>query len=89
MHTRTVTNQLRARKLPLELVRGNGYMYFVYDTGKKYNTKSIMVPRVGDLTLAEWIKEGGTYWAGREIWELRRAVAYWKNAAQQARKRNR
>jgi hypothetical protein len=24
------------------------------------------------------IKERGTYWAGREIWELRRAVAYWK-----------
>lgn len=24
------------------------------------------------------IKERGTYWAGREIWELRRSVAYWK-----------
>lgn len=58
MHTRTITNQLRVRKLPLELVKGVGYMYFVYDTGKVWTTKSIMVPRVSSLTLAEWIKEG-------------------------------
>lgn len=28
------------------------------------------------------IKERGTYWAGREIWELRRQAAYWKKQAE-------
>jgi hypothetical protein len=31
------------------------------------------------------IKQRGTYWAGDEIWKLRRDVAYWKKAAQEAR----
>jgi spore coat protein CotF len=31
------------------------------------------------------IKQKGTYWAGDEIWKLRRDVAYWKKAAQEAR----
>ncbi len=33
----------------------------------------------------EEIKQRGTYWAGREIWELRRQVAYWKKQTMELR----
>jgi hypothetical protein len=31
------------------------------------------------------IKERGTYWAGREIWELRRRAAYWQKQTESLR----
>lgn len=55
---RTVNNVFSASKLPVELVKGKDYLYFIFDDGKRYNTLSIMVPRLNDLTLAQWVDEG-------------------------------
>jgi hypothetical protein len=33
----------------------------------------------------EEIKQRGTYWAGLEIWKLRRDVVYWKKQTQELR----
>jgi hypothetical protein len=55
---RTVNNVFRASKLPVELVKGKGYLYFVFDDGKRYDTLSVMVPRLNDLTLDRWVAEG-------------------------------
>jgi hypothetical protein len=55
---RTVNNTFSAAKLPVELVKGKDYFYFVFDDGKRYDTYSIMTPRLNDLSLAEWIREG-------------------------------
>jgi hypothetical protein len=63
---RTVNNAFSAAKLPIELVRGKGYLYFVYDDGEKYDTLSVMVPRLNDLALAQWIAEGKEFAAKME-----------------------
>jgi len=58
MQLRTVNNVFSASKLPLELVKGKGYLYFVFDDGKRYDTLSVMVARLNDLSLAQWVDEG-------------------------------
>lgn len=42
----------------LDLVRGKGYWYFVYDDGVKYDTKSVYVVLLRQLTINEWAVEG-------------------------------
>jgi hypothetical protein len=58
MQIRTVNNVFSASKLPVELVKGKDYLYLVFDDGQRYDTLSVMVPRLNDLTLAQWIEEG-------------------------------
>lgn len=58
MQLRTVNNVFRAAKLSVELVKGKDYFYFVFDDGQRYDTLSVMVPRLNDFTLAAWIDEG-------------------------------
>lgn len=59
MRLRTVNNVFSAAKLPLELVKGKGYFYFVFDDGgKNYETLSVMVYRLNDLPLERWVEEG-------------------------------
>lgn len=64
MQLRTVNSVFSASKLPVELVKGKDYLkggeyfYFVFDDGVRYDTHSVMVPRLNDLTLAQWIDEG-------------------------------
>lgn len=66
MQLRTVNNAFSAAKLPLELVKGKDYFYFVYDDGKKYDTLSVMVPRLNDIPLAQWVAEGREFCAKME-----------------------
>jgi len=41
--------------IPLILIRGEGYHYFVYDNrGDDYETVSVMVPYTKDYSAAEW-----------------------------------
>jgi hypothetical protein len=40
-----------------ELVRGDGYMYFVGGDTENWEQSSVYVPRVGDLTVERWIEE--------------------------------
>lgn len=44
----------------LDLVRGEGYFYFVYDefpNREIYDTRSVFVFRLNDLSLESWIYE--------------------------------
>lgn len=45
--------------IPLELVRGEGYHYFVYGNPERgvYETLSIYVPYTNIYTVAEWVYE--------------------------------
>ena len=46
--------------IPVELVRGEGYHYFVFDDGKRFETVSIYVPytnTVGDDRWVEWARD--------------------------------
>lgn len=56
--TRPITAALRAEGYPLELVKGEGYFYFVYDAPDKYETESVYVYRLNELTREQWIEQG-------------------------------
>jgi len=55
----------------VELVRGEGYHYLVFDNGVKYEDKSIMVPYTGQLTLKQWIEEARQFAAENDPREER------------------
>jgi len=42
----------------LSLQRGDGYWYFVFDDGEKFDTESVMVMRLKDLPLSSWVSQG-------------------------------
>lgn len=41
----------------VEFVRGEGYCYFIFDDGKRYDSHSVYVPYVSDLPLDRWLDE--------------------------------
>lgn len=44
----------------LELVKGDGYWYFVYDdvANNVYETRSVYTMYLNDMTLVQWVEEG-------------------------------
>jgi len=46
----------------LELVKGNGYFYFVYDDGKCFNTYSVYVKSLSQLSLSDWTNEAKEFY---------------------------
>lgn len=60
MTTLAAANKAIGRQgIPLELVRGEGYHYFVYDNPAQnvFDTESIYVCYTNTYTAAEWVKE--------------------------------
>lgn len=43
--------------IPLELVRGAGYQYFVFDDANHFETASVCVCYLNQLTVAQWVEE--------------------------------
>jgi hypothetical protein len=72
MSTATVTRRLRAEGLPLELVRANGYHYFIFDDGTRFETRSIMVPRFREIPLETWLSDGREFAADVEAGKANR-----------------
>lgn len=58
MSTANVTRRLKAEGLPVEMVRGEGYHYFIFDDGNLYMSHSIMVPRYSDMAMERWLEIG-------------------------------
>lgn len=54
---KAVNKAIASRNIKAELVRGSGYFYFVGPDVEYAGTTSVMVPRLNDLTLAQWIEE--------------------------------
>lgn len=48
---------IRAAAIPLELVRGEGYHYFIFDDGARWETVSVMVPYTNSLSTDRWVEE--------------------------------
>lgn len=61
--TSQITKALRAEGLPLELVcyRSDGYFAFIYDDADTYETESVCVYRLSDLTTAQWLETGRSF----------------------------
>lgn len=52
--------------IPLELVRGAGYQYFVHDPEGQpdlYRDHSVMVCYLSQLTIEQWLAEARSAWA--------------------------
>lgn len=47
--------------IPLEIVRGEGYHYFIYDVPARglYETVSVYVPYTNTYSAAEWANQAG------------------------------
>lgn len=54
-----VNSALKREGVPLELVRGEGYHYFIYDRPdiNIFEDESIYVPYTSIYTVAEWVHE--------------------------------
>ena len=63
--TRTITAAMKRAGLPAELTfraLGDGYAYFVLDDGGDlYETHSVYVNRVSDLTISQWLEEARAF----------------------------
>lgn len=56
--------------IPVELVRGEGYHYFVFDDGKRFETVSIYVPYTNSVSVDCWVE-----WAKQAMDEINNKVA--------------
>lgn len=56
INKRSIQKAFRVNKLDVEIHKGAGYCYF---TSEKYDFvySSVMVPRLSDLTIEQWILE--------------------------------
>lgn len=61
MSVALVTKRLQALGHPVELVRGKGYHYFVYDDGTHYVTESVMVMHFRSIPYQQWVDDGETF----------------------------
>lgn len=49
--------------VPLEIVRGEGYHYFIYDTLRHYETVSVYIPYTSHQTPLQWAEIALNIWA--------------------------
>jgi hypothetical protein len=58
MSTATVTRRLKAAGLPVTMYRGDGYHYFIFDDGERYESHSEMEMYFRSLTVDQWVAIG-------------------------------
>lgn len=61
MRVRTILKAIGNPKL--DIATSPGYWYFIYDDLDRniYRTESVMVPRLSDLSLEEWVRCGKAF----------------------------
>lgn len=52
-----INKALELAGIPLEIERGDGYQYFIYDDGERHETVSVYVCYLSHLSLEEWVGE--------------------------------
>ena len=57
-----INKALELTGIPLEIERGKGYQYFIFDDGKAYETHSVYVAYLSHLTLEQWVAEAREAW---------------------------
>jgi len=57
MWIKTVNKAIAAEGINLELVAGDGYFYFVGPGSENLSTASVMVYRLNELSLDQWMTE--------------------------------
>ena len=59
MEIRAINSRLE--QYHVRLIRGDGYFYYTYDDGTKFDTRSVYTQRLSDLPDEEWISDGITF----------------------------
>jgi hypothetical protein len=62
MSMKTINAAIQKVTTNVELVRGEGYHYFVFDDGTQYDTESVMVPYTNLYSNAEWVEMAIKFW---------------------------
>lgn len=60
MHIKTVNKALKKAGIDAELFRGQDYFYFVGPDVENSPRSIVYVPRLTDLSLADWVEEALT-----------------------------
>lgn len=61
---KTINRQIsKLTNAKIELVKGEGYHYFVYDDGQQFMTESHMVYRLNDMNDLTWIDLAKDFYA--------------------------
>lgn len=58
---RSINKIFKEDNLPIELVKGEGYFYYIFDMCKSHNvyeTQSEYIYRLNDMTKDEWVRRG-------------------------------
>lgn len=55
---KSISAKLKAEGLPLDLYKSDGYFYFEFYQDKVFETHSVYVNSINQLTADEWLKEG-------------------------------
>jgi hypothetical protein len=61
---RSINKVFKEDSLPLELVKGAGYFYYIFDmcdAHNVYETETEYVYRLSDMTKDEWIRRGRVF----------------------------
>lgn len=60
---KSINKVFQEDSLPIELVKGEGYFYLIYDDVENniYETQSIYTVRLSDMTKDRWVEEGRTF----------------------------
>lgn len=67
---RTINSLIGSNAIGLELVKGDGYFYFVpRDPNVFIDSGSVMVYRLNDISAARWLDEAREAWATRQAGE--------------------
>ncbi len=53
---KVINKAIEKAGIPLELVKGEGYHYFVYDTSTHYDTHSVYYCYTNMLTTKQWVE---------------------------------
>lgn len=54
---KAITKAVHAAGIRAEAVKGDGYIYFIGPDTESAYTASVFVPRLGDLTLEQWVEQ--------------------------------
>lgn len=52
-----IQNAIDKAEIPLELVRGEGYQYFVFNNGINFDSETIYICYLNQLSVKEWVDE--------------------------------
>lgn len=58
---KSISSKIQRQGFPVSLYKGDGYFYFVFDDGVKWESESVYVFRLNQLSVDRWIDQGVSF----------------------------